>query len=102
MGKCNHKSTFGVNNGASVCCCDCRVYLSLGPARIAAEDRATIAVEIRAAELADLYSSHATSMESNGWASRQIDLTHTLDNGEWLAGYLAHLIWSHDEEQASP
>lgn len=60
-----------------------------------------VAIEIRAAELADLYSSHATTSESGGWNAWPGDHRYPSDAGyeQWHAGWLARAIAMHDEEQ---
>lgn len=78
---------------------DTKIDESLGPAHIAPEDAETLALEIRAAKLSNLADSHATSMESSGWSAHRYSSDHVLDNAEWHARWLAHAIWSHDEEQ---
>ena len=81
-------------------CWHCGGALSLGPARDDGPFAEAVAIEIRAAELSDLFASHATSMEASGWQARRFyGSTSGIDDPQWQAGYLAAAIWSHDEEQ---
>lgn len=101
MSKCKHDTWDDLDGASTRRCVDCNVRLPIGPARIAPEDREQIVIEIRAAELADLFLSHANSMESSGWGAHRYSSDHVIDNAEWHAGWLAHAIWSHDEEASS-
>lgn len=80
-------------------CWNCREYASLGPSN---DDPSEVAVEIRAAELADLATSDATRSESLGWHAYADGGPRTMTIAdEWHAGWLGRAIHDHDEEQSS-
>lgn len=76
-------------------CCDCGAYLSLGPAI----DTPEVRIEIRAAELSDLATSHATPLESQGWFDYALDRDCvSVLRDEWNAGWLGRAIHEHGRE----
>lgn len=84
-------------------CLDCGEWLSLGPAKLDGERAATMTVEIRAAELADLADSHANRAETRGWIAFGMGKRFPIDDYHWSpqsadesAGWLARAIATHD------
>lgn len=80
-------------------CATCGTWLPLGPS-----DERPVAVEVRAAELADSYQHHETldtyaASEWYGWlcASNGVEVGEFHD--EHHAGYLARVIYDHDREE---
>ena len=70
-------------------CCRCGAWLSLGPAN----DTPEALVELRAAELSDIATSHATSTEAHGWSLKDGE-----PSDEFLAGYLGRVIYEHNHQ----
>lgn len=80
-------------------CANCHEYESLGPSNDAPIE---VAVEIRAAELADLAGSHSTTTEAYGWLGYQRDTDPIYFGGvtdHWQSGWLGRAIHDHDQEQ---
>lgn len=80
-------------------CDSCGEWLSLGESN---ESDERVAVEIRAAELANLAHSHADQMESYGWScwsrGNSDDPCGTVSNDpRWHAGWLGREINEHTE-----
>jgi hypothetical protein len=75
-------------------CMDCEERLPIG----LANDTPVVLVDVRAAELSDLASSHADHMESAGWSAWTHDGPPLRDD-RWHAGWLGKAIFEHDREQ---
>jgi hypothetical protein len=61
-----------------------------------AKDTVRVRVEIRAAELSDLATSHATPSESQGWIDYALDrLCVSVPRDQWDAGWLGRIIHEH-------
>lgn len=68
-----------------------------------ARDTAAVRVEIRAAELSSLATSHATPAESLGWADWELDrLCVSVPRDEWDAGWLGRIIHEHGRSPKEP
>jgi hypothetical protein len=74
-------------------CATCGAWLPLGPS-----DETRVAVEVRAAELAVAWKP-ATVHEEIGWLLVTTAAQQVPANEGQLAGYLAHAISNHDDEQ---
>lgn len=83
-------------------CRSCGTWLPLGPS-----DEAPVAVEVRAAEIADkatrrdplMMSEYTDGAEQAGWLVRACDSAKVPDQDGEHAGYLARVIYDHDAEQ---
>lgn len=115
---CTHRDRIGLTKVGKISrttgehvadvCYRCGFPFSLGPAN----DTPEALVEVRAAELADAWTPErgtdddASVDEDIGWLMRSSCATHscgfelTPDNDEHHAGWLAHAIAHHDEEQS--
>lgn len=89
-------------------CERCGAWLSLGPARDTGPHAASVATEVRAAEIAELWHDadpaeafdfvrRLNDEETRGWSIAETSLQHHTDR--WHAGYLARAICHHDTEE---
>lgn len=118
-GRCGHEKTtpyhwtgehwqlarmeqFGVVYASGVCaivCNACGEWLPLGDSNDAPE---AVAIEIRAAELAECYGGETGDFTQTEWAGWNDDEQHSegdfdIAGRQWLAGYLAFYIDMHHE-----
>jgi hypothetical protein len=77
-------------------CMTCGEWLGMGES-----DETPVAAEVRAAELSDLASSHADSMESSGWGAWDYDSNPVADE-RWHTGWLGRVIFEHGRGRAFP
>lgn len=81
----------------SAWCDGCRDQVPLGPAN----DTPEALVEVRAAELSHLATSHADHMESAGWSAVRYD-AGPLDDSRWHAGWLGRVIFDERRAESMP
>lgn len=87
----------------SLRCLDCSAWLSLGPARDDGEHKQRVAMELRAAQLANTpKGAYVRNGEAAGWDAHVTGDDVPWDGSEeschWHAGYLARAIATHTEE----
>jgi hypothetical protein len=104
-GKCSHPvfawahQRNAITHGVTRSWCGrCGQAFPVGPARIAPEDADAIAIELRAAELANMEDT-GTPDEQAGWTCHSYQAEHEHDEtAPYLAGWLARVIATHGQE----